>query len=65
MKENNDNGKKEMQYLRNIWLAEKRKLKKEILNSGAIPELFKLKAVSKKDNNCIAGNCFYKSCFIL
>ena len=40
---NDDNKKHKMQSLRNIWLAEKRKLKREIVNGIAMPDLFKVK----------------------
>lgn len=43
MKKNDDNKKHKMQSLRNIWLAEKRKLKREIVNGIAMPDLFKVK----------------------
>ena len=43
MKKNDHTKKNEMQSLRNIWLAEKRKLKREIVNGIAMPDLFKVK----------------------
>ncbi len=43
MKKNDDhNAKKEMQSLYNIWLAEKRKLKRKIVKSIKMPDLFKM-----------------------
>ena len=52
MKKNDHTKKNEMQSLRNIWLAEKRKLKKEIVNSIAMPDLFKIKKSGlEKDDN--------------
>lgn len=51
MKKNDENEKKEIQSLHNIWLAGKRKLKKEIVNSIAMPDLFKIKSNLEKDNN--------------
>ena len=41
-KMNNDSERKAMQSLRNIWLAEKRKLKKQIVSSITKADLFKM-----------------------
>ena len=44
MKMNSDSKTKEMQSLHKAWRAEKRKLKKQIVNSLTMPDLFKVKA---------------------